>query len=142
MYIKLKNGNVERYPYSINNLKQDNPQVSFPTDISNDILSMFEVYPVIQSIAPNVDKLTQKVVEETPNLVEGNWYQRWSVIDLSDEDVALNKQIANEMAEIERSNAYKNESDPLFFKWQRGEALEQEWLDKVAEIKQRYPTIE
>ena len=37
-----------------------------------------------------------------------------------------------------RSEAYKNESDPIFFQWQRGEKTEQEWLDKVAEIKQRY----
>lgn len=38
-----------------------------------------------------------------------------------------------------RRAAYENESDPLFFKSQRGDALHQEWLDKVAEIKTRYP---
>ena len=38
-----------------------------------------------------------------------------------------------------RAIAYQEESDPIFFKWQRGEATEQEWLDKVAEIKARYP---
>jgi len=38
-----------------------------------------------------------------------------------------------------RASAYKNESDPLFFKWQRGETTEQAWLDKVAEIKAKYP---
>jgi hypothetical protein len=37
-----------------------------------------------------------------------------------------------------RSEAYKSESDPIFFQWQRGEKTQQEWLDKVAEIKQRY----
>jgi hypothetical protein len=40
--------------------------------------------------------------------------------------------------ELNRLSAYREESDPLFFKWQRGEATEQEWLDKVAEIKQRW----
>lgn len=39
-------------------------------------------------------------------------------------------------AELRRS-AYQLESDPLFFKWQRGEATKQEWLDKVQEIKER-----
>ncbi len=34
--------------------------------------------------------------------------------------------------------AYRDESDPLFFKWQRGEATQEEWLAKVAEIKERY----
>lgn len=38
----------------------------------------------------------------------------------------------------EKQYAYQKESDPLFFKWQRGEATEQEWLDKVGEIKARY----
>lgn len=48
---------------------------------------------------------------------------------------------AREAARIEqlRFQAYTKESDPLFFKWQRGEGTEQAWLDKVAEIKQRYP---
>lgn len=47
-----------------------------------------------------------------------------------------------ENAEKQRAESYRNESDPIFFKWQRGEATEQEWLDKVAEIKARYPGIE
>ncbi len=38
-----------------------------------------------------------------------------------------------------RRAAYVAESDPLFFKAQRGEATEQEWLDKIAEIKARFP---
>lgn len=37
-----------------------------------------------------------------------------------------------------RAEAYRLESDPIFFQWQRGEKTQQEWLDKVAEIKQRY----
>jgi hypothetical protein len=42
-------------------------------------------------------------------------------------------------ANAARAAAYRNEADPLFFKVQRGEANEQEWLDKVAEIRARYP---
>lgn len=38
-----------------------------------------------------------------------------------------------------RMNAYSRESDPLFFKAQRGEASMDEWLAKVAEIKARFP---
>lgn len=41
-----------------------------------------------------------------------------------------------------RHQAYVEESDPIFFKWQRGEATQQEWLDKVAEIKARFPKEE
>lgn len=38
-----------------------------------------------------------------------------------------------------RAAAYAAEADPLFFKAQRGEATEAEWLALVAEIKTRYP---
>lgn len=38
-----------------------------------------------------------------------------------------------------RQAAYQVEADPLYFGWQRGENTEQAWLDKVAEIRDRYP---
>ena len=47
--------------------------------------------------------------------------------------------IAAEKAEANRHAAYIAEADPLFFKAQRGEVEQQVWLDKVAEIKQRFP---
>ena len=37
-----------------------------------------------------------------------------------------------------KQSAFQAESDPLFFKWQAGEATEQEWLDKRNEIKARF----
>ena len=38
-----------------------------------------------------------------------------------------------------RRAAYAAESDPIYFMWQRGEATQQQWLDKIAEIKARWP---
>jgi len=38
-----------------------------------------------------------------------------------------------------RRAAYISESDPLFFKAQRGEATMEDWQAKVAEIKNRFP---
>jgi hypothetical protein len=46
---------------------------------------------------------------------------------------------AVEQAERNRQAAYIAESDPLFFKAQRGEATMNEWQAKVAEIKTRFP---
>jgi hypothetical protein len=42
-------------------------------------------------------------------------------------------------AKASRANAYQREADPLFFGWQRDENTEQDWLDKVAEIRERFP---
>lgn len=52
---------------------------------------------------------------------------------------ATQKTVHNNGQQAARSNAYRNESDPLFFKWQRGEATEQEWKDAVAAIQAQYP---
>jgi len=39
----------------------------------------------------------------------------------------------------ERAVALRLQADPIYFKWKRGEATEQEWLDKVQEIRERHP---
>ena len=41
--------------------------------------------------------------------------------------------------EAARGAAYIAEADPLFFKWQAGEATEEEWKAKRQEIRDRYP---
>jgi hypothetical protein len=51
----------------------------------------------------------------------------------------MNYPIDNSLAKAQRLAAYRYESDPIFFEWQRGTKTEQEWLDKIAEIKARYP---
>jgi len=46
---------------------------------------------------------------------------------------------ANLTAEKVRAALYKKHADPIFFKWQRGEATEQDWLDVIAKIKKCVP---
>lgn len=41
--------------------------------------------------------------------------------------------------EAQRQSAYHAESDPIFFRAQRGEATLQDWEAKVDEIRARYP---
>lgn len=47
----------------------------------------------------------------------------------------------NTCAKVEaaRLAAYEKESDPLFFKWQRGDATEAEWRAAVAKVKTEHP---
>lgn len=47
------------------------------------------------------------------------------------------EQFAAECIRVSKQRCYQEEADPLFFKWQRGEATQQEWLDKIEEIKNR-----
>lgn len=38
-----------------------------------------------------------------------------------------------------RAAAYQYEADPIFFKWQRGEATQADWLAAVEAVKSRFP---
>ena len=48
-------------------------------------------------------------------------------------------EMAKESAEYARRRDYGVTADPLFFKYQRGEATEQEWLDAVQAVKDAHP---
>lgn len=43
----------------------------------------------------------------------------------------------NSQAEL-RAAAYPVDSDPIFFQWQRGSKTQQDWLDAVDKIKNKY----
>ena len=47
----------------------------------------------------------------------------------------------NQVAAVEaaRLSAYEEQSDPLYFKWQRGDATEAEWRAAVAKVKADNP---
>lgn len=44
----------------------------------------------------------------------------------------------NEKKDFVKRVIYSLEADPLFFKWQAGEATKEEWLSKREEIKERF----
>ena len=129
MYIKITNGNPTLY--KIRQLRSDNPQVSFSKEPTDAILAEYDVYPVTVMPKPEYDSRTHYLKQSDFYQVEGKWYIDFVVIDKPQEEI-------DEINEQLRAEAYRNESDPLFFKYQRGELDKQEWLDKVAEIKQRY----
>ena len=53
------------------------------------------------------------------------------------EDLSL--ELENKKIEDSRRAAYREESDPIFFEYQRGDVEKEVWLAKVREIKERYP---
>ncbi len=130
MFIKLTNG--VSTPYTIAQLRRDNPQTSFPKDVPNEILASYDVYPVKRVPAPPYNELTQFIRVVDPVQIDGVWTQQWEKLDLP-----VAQQIENLKAA--RATAYAEEADPLFFKAQRGEAELAEWEAKVQEIRDRFP---
>jgi hypothetical protein len=142
MYALLNSeGQIQTYPYSVSQLRADNPGTSFPVDIPEERLADWNVVPVQVTTQPEYNHITQDLIEQTPENVDGVWTQVWSVVDVSAETVAERTADYNASQKASRNQAYQQEADPLFFKWQRGEGTEAEWLAKVAEIKVRYPYL-
>lgn len=143
MYAKIQDSLVVKYPYSTQELFEDNPSVGFPPHLTAEVLAPFNTVIVVRTGQPNVD-LTQNVSESTPVFVpeRNRWEQTWAVTPATEAQIV--NRLAAQAAQrgVMRAEAYRTESDPLFFKVQRGEATQQQWLDKVSEIKTRYPDEE
>lgn len=87
MYILAPNQTAEIYPYSIGQLRRDNPQTSFPRNPSKELLAQYNVFSVVPNTQPEIDPMAQRIEEATPVLIDGNWLQVWSVIDFTPEEI-------------------------------------------------------
>lgn len=134
MYLKLNNGIIEKFPYTIGELRSDNSHISFPREIPESTLAEYGVFPVEVTQYPEVG-FDKNVAEGQPELVNGVWKQVWVVSDIGADGIAY----FNAQQKRCRETAYATESDPIFFMSQRGEATQEEWLAKIAEIKARFP---
>lgn len=106
MYVKVNNGAVEIYPYSIGQLRKDNPQVSFPKKPTDELLAMWGVYPV-EPVAPPLVDMTKTVREGQP-VNSGGWKQTWLVEAATATEIAARKEgVKNEI--VDRTQARLDE---------------------------------
>lgn len=107
MYLRITNEKIE-YPYDINKLRRDEYNISFPINISDVELEKFDMHKVYLTPKPN--DYTKNIVEETPQLIDGKYYQKWTMYDSSEEEI--NIRISFKWSEIrELRNQLLTESD-------------------------------
>jgi hypothetical protein len=88
MYVKITNGSVDQYPYSVGQLRRDNPNTSFPKKIPEATMASYGMYPVTIADEPTYDSSTHKVQQaETPTLVDGVWTITSSAVSLTAEEI-------------------------------------------------------
>jgi hypothetical protein len=87
MYVKIENGSIVKYPYSISELKTDNKNVSFPTAISSEVLETYGVF-YVQSVNHDND-YTKNYTEGLPELSGSNYVQTWTITDASQEEIDI-----------------------------------------------------
>lgn len=86
MYLRIINNEIN-YPYSLNKLRKDNPNVSFPSEMTESLMMEWDIYEVRQTPKPN--DYTKNISEGTPILVDGVYYQNWIQTDATESEINL-----------------------------------------------------
>lgn len=83
MYIRIINNQVY-WPYTLNQLKVDEPGISFPETISEELYNSLGVFTAQVESKPSIS-YTQAAILQDPVLENGKWIQHWSIIDVDAE---------------------------------------------------------
>ena len=89
MFVKATNDQIDQYPYTVGNLRRDNPNTSFPKVIPEATMASFGMYPVGYEAAPDYDPLTHRLQHSNePVLKDGKWLITKTVVALTPEQIA------------------------------------------------------
>ena len=75
------------WPYSLSQLRADEPSRSFSNRPSAAELAIYGVFRVQATAAPEYDPATHRVVELPPVLTDGQWQQAWELVELTDAEI-------------------------------------------------------
>lgn len=89
MFVKVTNGQPSKFPYTLGELRRDNPNVSFPKTIPDATLEQYGVFSVKDTDAPKVDSKVKRLVKGV-SLVDGTWTVTWTEQNLSEEAASDN----------------------------------------------------
>jgi hypothetical protein len=88
MYVKATNGVIDQYPYTVGDLRRDNPNTSFPKNVPDSIMADFNMYPVGYEPSPPYDPATQYVeTSNEPSLIDGQWMLTKTVVNMTPEQI-------------------------------------------------------
>jgi len=88
MFVKVTNGTIDQYPYTVGDLRRDNPNTSFPKQVPEDTMADFGMYPVGYEPAPDYNPDTHRIQNSNmPELVDGKWTLTKTVVELTPEQL-------------------------------------------------------
>jgi len=92
MYLKVS-GSTITYPYSVQNLKNENPSISFPTIIADSLLESFNIFKVETKSSGYDSDDTKDVTEVTPTLSGSVYVQTYNITDADEETINKRREI-------------------------------------------------
>ena len=82
MFVKVTNGEVEQFPYTLGHLRRDHPNTSFPKYVLDDMLATYNVFRVQNAAKPDHNTDTQYLQSnDAPTLIDGVWTIGFTVVN-------------------------------------------------------------
>jgi hypothetical protein len=100
MYLRIIDETMH-YPYSIPELRASHPNVSFPANLTNELLAEWGMYVVTPTPMPN--DYTKNISEGTPTLIDGVYYKSWNQTSATEEQISYRLENQWELIRIERN---------------------------------------
>tara|TARA_B100001769_G_C22017833_1_gene546992 strand:- start:280 stop:732 length:453 start_codon:yes stop_codon:yes gene_type:complete len=88
MLVKIVDGSAQNY--SLSQLKTDNPNTSFPVNMTADQLEGFDCYEAVYTEVPTINSATQKIVTSSvATLIDDVWTFAHSAENLSTDEKSV-----------------------------------------------------
>lgn len=111
MLVKIfSDGTVEKYPYTLVDLKRDNSNVSFPETLTEDILNAYNVFTVKLVNKPEYNLIENNLIETTPILVDSVWTQQWEILPINPDQIEQKKVFFRNYYDGELTNYFNNKA--------------------------------
>jgi len=101
-YAKIINNSLDQYPYTLADFRAENPNVSYPKNMSQAVLEGYGLFLVTEGDKPSYDERTQSVsLSSVPQEVNSEWKLVRSAVqktadEIQDYDTSLEANIRNE----------------------------------------------
>lgn len=83
MYVKIVNNAVDTFPYSMQQLRSDNANTSFPATMTDAMMADWGMYPVTVATAPSVAHNEIAEHNSAPTFVSNVWTLGWTTRSLT-----------------------------------------------------------
>jgi hypothetical protein len=127
MYALIKDNAIAQYPYTIGNLRRDNPSTSFPKHPTDETLADWDMHPVTKTDRPTYEH-TKNISEGAPVLVGGVWTQVWNVADATSDEIATRIEQASSLIRAERDYQLSLSDWRVIKAQETGVALSETWV--------------
>ena len=101
MFIKVANDEII-WNYSIQRLRQDYPNTSFPSNISDEELETYNVFRLKELPSPEHNPITHKLVNQEPALIDGVWTLARLAVEKTQQEINFDKSMQEHSVRAER----------------------------------------